>query len=250
MLKNEREREILRIIEGRGGFATVKKLCEALYASESSIRRDLTRMEQKGLIKRSYGGAEVVRNYSNAIDFDYRFNLNSAEKKAIAEKAVSLIKDGDIVFLDESSSAFYLAARLTEKSSLTVITNNVEIINLLAKSNVTLISSGGFLSRENRTCFVGVDAQKIFENTYADILFFSCKSLSDDGTISDVTREEVLIKEAMLGNAAKKVFLCDSGKFGTRSAYKQCTLKDIDVLISESDGAKKFGERFENLKIL
>ena len=250
MIKTEREQEILNIMNSHGGFVTVKKLCEALYASESSIRRDLTRMEQNGLIKRSYGGAEIVRNYSNAIDFDYRFNLNSAAKKAIAEKAVSLIKEGDVIFLDESSSAFYLAALLAEKSSLTVITNNVEIINLLAHSKVTLVSSGGFLSRENRTCFAGVDAQKVFESTYADILFFSCKSLSDDGIISDVTREEVLIKQAMLDNAAKKVFLCDSGKFGSRSAYRQCTLKDVDILVSDSEDAKKFENKFENLLVM
>ena len=250
MIKSEREQEILNIMNSQGGFATVKKLCELLYASESSIRRDLTRMEQSGIIKRSYGGAEVVRNYSSAIDFGYRYALNSSAKKAIAEKAASLVKDGDIIFLDESSSAFYLASKLSSKRSITVITNNVEIINLLADSSVTLVSSGGFLSRENRTCFVGVDAQRVFENTYADILFFSCKSLSDDGVISDVTREEVLIKNAMLENAAKKVFLCDSGKFGTRSAYKQCTLKDIDIIVSENESAEKFKKDFPALCVL
>jgi len=247
MIKSEREQEILSIMNSQGGFTTVKKLCELLYASESSIRRDLTRMERNGLIKRSYGGAEIIRNYSNAIDFGYRYNLNSNAKKEIAEKAAALVKDGDIIFLDESTSAFYLASKLSSQRSITVITNNVEIINLLADSNVTLVSSGGFLSRENRTCFVGVDAARVFENTFADIVFFSCKSLSDDGVISDVTREEVLIKQAMLDNAAKKVFLCDSGKFGTRSAYKQCTLKDVDFLISEGDSAERFRDKFESL---
>ena len=250
MIRTEREQEILNIMNSQGGFATVKKLCEALYSSESSIRRDLTRMEQNGLIKRSYGGAEIVRNYSNAIDFGYRFNLNSTAKKAMADKALSLIKDGDIIFLDESSSAFYLAMHLKEKSSLTVITNNIEVINLLADSRVTLVSSGGYLSRDNRTCFVGVDAQRVFENTYADILFFSCKSLSDDGVLSDVTREEVLIKQAMLENAAKKVFLCDSGKFDSRSAYRQCSLKDIDVMVCNNELGARFKEDFPNLEIL
>lgn len=250
MIKSEREQEILNIMKASGGFATVKKLCEALYASESSIRRDLTRMEQGGLIKRSYGGAEMIRNYSGAINFNYRYSHNVEEKKLIAEKAATLIKDGDIIFMDESTSAFYLASHIRDKSSVTVITNNVEIINLLAETNITLVSSGGYLSRENRTCFVGVDAQRVFENTYADIMFFSCKSLSDDGVISDVTREEVLIKQAMINNAAKRVFLCDSGKFGTRSAYRQCTLKDIDVMISENTSAERFSDYFEYLTVM
>lgn len=250
MIRSEREQEILNIMNSQGGFATVKKLCELLFASESSIRRDLTRMEKSGLIKRSYGGAEIIRNHSSAINFDYRYNLNSAAKKVIAQKAATLVKDGDIVFLDESSSAFYLASELASNSSITVITNNLEIINLLSSSNVTLVSSGGFLSRENRTCFVGVDAQRVFENTYADIVFFSCKSISADGVISDVTREEVLIKSAMLENASKKVFLCDSGKFGTRSAYRQCSLKDIDIMISESKTADHFCDKFADLTVM
>ena len=192
----------------------------------------------------------MIRNYSGAINFNYRYSHNVEEKKLIAEKAATLIKDGDIIFMDESTSAFYLASHIRDKSSVTVITNNVEIINLLAETNITLVSSGGYLSRENRTCFVGVDAQRVFENTYADIMFFSCKSLSDDGVISDVTREEVLIKQAMINNAAKRVFLCDSGKFGTRSAYRQCTLKDIDVMISENTSAERFSDYFEYLTVM
>ena len=98
-----------------------------------------------------------------------------------------------------------------------------------------MISSGGVLSDQNRTCLIGTDAQYIFEHIYADIVFFSCKSLSDDGIISDCTREEVLVRNSMLKNAAKKVFLCDSEKIGTRSVYEQCRLKDIDEMISERE---------------
>ena len=68
---------------------------------------------------------------------------------------------------------------------------------------------------------------------YADIAFFSTKSVTDDGIITDCSREEIIVRDAMLRNADKKIFLCDSTKFGTRSAYKQCELKDVDYLISE-----------------
>ncbi|MBQ4516168.1 MAG: DeoR/GlpR transcriptional regulator [Clostridia bacterium] len=250
MLKNEREREIINILKTEDGFITVKELCERLYASESSIRRDLTTLENRGIITRNYGGAELVKNFSNVISFNKRSHHNINEKKLIAKKAKTLIKDGNVIFLDQSSTAFYLAAEIMNNSTLTVITNNIEILGLLANSSTNVISSGGMLSTENRSCLIGPDAHYIFENTYADIVFFSTKSLSDSGEISDCTRQEVLVRNAMIKNAQKKVFLCDGEKFGTISPFKQTTLKDIDYLVSESNDAKRFLELFPSLKII
>ncbi len=250
MLKNEREREIINILKEKDGFITVAELCQKLYASESSIRRDLTALEARGLVKRTYGGAELITNFSNVISFDKRYHHSIEAKKIIAKKAAKLIKDGNIIFLDQSSTSFYLAGEIAGRNSLTVITNNIEILCLLSNSKIKVVSSGGFLSPENRNCLIGPDAQSIFENAYADISFFSAKSLSYDGIISDCTREEVALRNSMLKNSAKKVFLCDSEKFGTRSAYKQCSLSDIDYLISENESAKKFSSFSGSLIIL
>ncbi len=250
MLKNEREREIITILKSENGFITVKELCQKLYASESSIRRDLTVLENRGLIKRTYGGAELITNFNNVISFNKRSYHSMAAKKTIAEKAAKLIKDGNIIFLDQSSTSFYLASEIISKNSLTVITNNIEILYLLSNSGIKAVSSGGFLSPQNRNCLIGPDAQSVFENTYADLAFFSTKSLSNEGIISDCTREEVALRNCMLKNATKKIFLCDSEKFGTRSAYKQCTLSDIDCLISENEDAKKFCMCSSSLQIL
>ena len=250
MLKGEREQEIMNIMKEAGGYVTVKSLCDALYASESSIRRDLASMEKKGVIKRSYGGAELITNFSHITAFNQRYNQNASAKREIAEKAAALIEEDDIVFLDQSSTAFCLASLLPNKSSLTVITNNVEIMHLLSDSNISVISSGGHLSRENRCCLLGRDAEYIFEHTHADIAFFSCKSLSDDGVISDFSREEVVTRRAIIENAEKKVFLCDSKKFGTQAAYKQCSLDSIDYLVSDGKTAHIFKDKFPKLKTL
>lgn len=250
MLKNERKRAIIDILKAENGFITVTELCQKLYASESSIRRDLTALENKGVIKRTYGGAELITNFSNVISFNKRLYHKMEAKKIIAKKAAKLIKDGNIIFLDQSSTSFYLASEIITKNSLTVITNNIEILSLLSNSSIKVVSSGGFLSPKNRNCLIGDDAHSIFKDTYADIAFFSTKSLSDEGIISDCDREEVTLRNTMLKNAAKRIFLCDSEKFGTQSAYKQCTLSDIDCLISENEDAKKFSVCSNSLKIL
>lgn len=250
MLKKEREQEIIEMIKNSNGFITVKALCEALYASESSIRRDLTNLENKGILKRTYGGAELINNYTNISNFSIRSHYNANAKKIIAKKAASLIKDGSTLFLDQSSTAFFLAAELLDNSTITIVTNNIEIMSMVSNTKINLIASGGVLSQENRMCLLGNDAKYIFENVYADFMFFSTKSLSDNGVIWDFSRDEVIIRNAMMKNASKKVFLCDSEKFYTHSAYKQCTLHDIDYLISENDIAKNFSEISRKLTIL
>ena len=242
MLNREREQEILSILKMSNGFVTVKQLCERLFASESSIRRDLKSLEDRGLVKRSYGGASLAVNFSNIVTFNHRTRQNTNAKKEIAKKAVSLINDGDVIFLDQSSTAFYLANELISRSSLTVVTNNIEIMMLLSHSGIRLISSGGFLSDENRNCLIGGDAQKTFETIFANVMFFSVKAVSYDGLVTDCSREEVVVRNTMLKNADKTVLLCDSSKFGNKAPFLQCSLDDIDCFISEENHARQFSE--------
>ncbi len=250
MLNREREQEILNILKTANGFVSVKQLCDTLFASESSIRRDLKALEECGLVKRSYGGASPVMNYSNIATFNYRTQQNADAKKNIARKAVSLIEDGNVVFLDQSSTSFYLASELINRTSLTVVTNNIEIMMILSGSDIKLISSGGMLSRENRNCFIGPNAQKTFENIFADLVFFSVKAVSDDGIVTDCAVEEIGVRNIMLQNADKRVLLCDSSKFGCRAPFKQCHISDIDYLISEEDQAQRFLEFKDKIKLL
>ena len=246
MRNREREQEILSILKKTNSFVSVGQLCESLFASESSIRRDLKALETRGLVKRSYGGAELENSYSNIVTFNHRTRQNVRAKREIAQKAAALIKDGDIVFLDQSSTAFYLAEQILDRSSLTVVTNNIEITMLLSNSKIRLI----FLSDENRICLIGGDAQRTFESIYADIAFFSVKAISDEGVVTDCAREEVLVREAMLQNAAQKVLLCDSSKFGGRAPFKQCSLEDVDILISEEDRTQHFSVYAGRVKLL
>lgn len=240
MHNREREQEILNILKDKNGFVSAKELCDILFASESSIRRDIRRLEQNGLVRRSYGGVSPVIHTANIVEFHSRTRQNTAAKKEIAKKAKTLIQDGQIVFLDQSSTAFYLASELVGRNGITVVTNNIEIMMLLSHSDIKLIASGGWLSDENRNCLVGGDAQKTFENIFADIAFFSVKGLGEDGAVTDCSREEILVRNAILKNARTKVLLCDSAKFGVRAPFLQCRLEDVDYLVSEEDRAQAF----------
>lgn len=248
MLKYERTEEILNLLKEKGGMK-VAELCALLYTSESSIRRDLVYLEEKGLVKRHYGGVELKRN-SSIVPFATRSHHNIAAKRAMAAKAVNLVGKGDIVFLDQSSSALFVAAELTQKSGITVVTNNAEILSLLSSSGLEVYSSGGYLSPDNRNCLMGEDAHQVFKNMRANIMFFSAKALSEDGTIYDCNRSEVCIRQTMLDNAAKKVFLCDSEKFFKTAGYLQCDLSAVDVIASEKELPQIYKEKFKHIEVL
>lgn len=239
MYKNERKNEILKILSGQG-YTTVKQLSDLLYTSESSIRRDLILLEKQGLVMRRYGGVALSRNHADIIPFSTRAHRNISAKKAIAKRACQLIHEGDILFLDQSSSAFYVAWELQKASNLTVVTNNLEIASLLSTSDIDVIVSGGHLCKANRNCLIGEDSNSIFSQIRADLVFFSAKAVSDDGIIYDCAREEVCVRNVMLKNARKKAFLCTSDKVNAHANYKQCSLKDVDYLITESNQSPKF----------
>lgn len=250
MLQKEREQQIMSILKKMEGFVSVKQLCGMLFASESSIRRDLKALEQQGLVKRSYGGVVPVVSVSNIVTFNHRTRQNASAKRQIAQKAAAMIGDGSVLFLDQSSTAFYLAEAIAERNSLTVVTNNIEIMMLLSGTGIHLISSGGYLSRENRNCLVGEAARQTFENIYADYVFFSVKAVSSDGAVTDCSGEEVAIRNTMLRNGAKKILLCDSSKFGSKAVFKQCSLEDVDLLISEGDRAQYFAAFSGRVKLV
>lgn len=245
----KRDRQILEILEANGP-ASVHDLCQKLYLSEATIRRALSSLARKGLIHRTHGGAELLKTFTNAGPFSSRVFMNTSAKRNIAQKAAAMVPDGSIVFLDQSSTCYHLAQALTEKRDLTVVTNNLEIALLLSQTNFHVHMSGGQLCSTARTCMVGEDAHQIFLNVYADFAFFSTRSLSADGIASDCNRDEINVRNAMLKHAKCKVFLCDSSKFNSTAGYIQCSLQDLDVMVSEEDTASVYGEAFPELRIL
>lgn len=245
----QRDSQILAILE-ENGTCSVHELCEKLYLSEATMRRSLSALARKGLINRTHGGAELPKIHHRAGPFKNRVILNAAAKRDIARKAAAMVPSGSIVFLDQSSTCYHLAEALMEKKGLTVVTNNLEIALLLTQTKFRVLVSGGTMHMDNRLCLAGEDANRIFEEICADFAFFSTFSLSSDGIVTDVSRDAVNIRKAMLKHTKRKVFLCDSSKFNNTSGYIQCTLRDLDVLISEENTSSVFADRFPGLELL
>ena len=248
MFRNERKNEILKILSVQD-YVTVAELSKLLYTSESSIRRDLMELEQETLVVRSYGGVELAKSNARSVPFALRLHSRIREKKLMAEKAAALVGEKDIVFLDQSSSALFLAQELFRTRRVTIVTNNLEILCTDQPAGVTVYSTGGRVSGYRR-CLIGENATNVFSGMRADFAFFSSEALSPEGSIYDNSLEEVTVKNAMMRNAAKNVFLCDSAKFDKYAGYKQCDLRDIDCLVSEGEIPEKFRQLAPNTQFL
>ena len=230
-MKISQEKKVLDVLETQQ-YASVDELSTVLRVSTSTIRRTLDSLQQKGLVTRTHGGVKINSDNNFLPSFTFRIHQNSFEKKKIALSAIKLIKNGDIIFLDGSTSAFYIAEYLKEFENIRVITNGIDTLSLLSKYNILAYSTGGQVSAENPSVLVGRYAEDMICNFHADIAFFSAQAMDNNGEIYDCYEEEIFLRRAMIKNAKTKVFLCDNTKFGKISPYHLCSLKDIDYIAS------------------
>ncbi len=232
-MNKDREHYILEKLLSRKKV-TVKELAAELYASEPSIRRDLASLEQQNLIKRVHGGAILEETGSSTmkIPFVLRELEQSDAKVIIAKKAIELVHDNDVIFLDASSSAYTLIPYFALKKNLTVVTCGVKALSRLAEYNISTICTGG---RMDNSCYtlIGEGAYDTIDHINADIAFFSCRGLSADGKLTDISAEENHVRKHMIANAQKSYLLCASTKFHKTYYHTLCTVDDITGVISE-----------------
>lgn len=224
-----RQKQLLDLLEERG-FLTVETMAQLTFTSQSSIRRDLAKLHNLSLIKRTHGGASLLREINQAVPLSSRMTQNIAEKRKIAKIAASLLEDGQSVMLDGSSTAGFLVPHIAKHREMMVFTNNMLTATNAVNYGIPTHCIGGF-SVNQSAVLSGTEAYRAVEKISPDILFFSSKSLDKSGMISDPIPEENYIRSIMLENATKKIFLCDSGKFYTRSLYKLTNIENIDACV-------------------
>ena len=232
------------------GYMTVHELAARLHTSESSIRRDLTRLEERGLVQRSYGGAEPITADSPNVSFKMRMHIDQQKKKKIAAIAIGLVKKGNIVFLDCGSTVQYLAELLPSVKGITVATNGVEALHYLSQHQVRTISTGGTVNPDNSAALVGERVNEFWRSARADICFFSAQALDSDGNIFDNQEAEIASIKNMLPSSALKVFLCDTSKIGKSAAFMIGKLRDVDIVISDKDISQKYRKKFPSVTFL
>ncbi len=229
----KRQEQILELLN-ENSFLTVERLSALIYTSPSSIRRDLTHLQNMHLIKRTHGGAGALNGNNQAPPFNSRLEQNAVGKRKIAKKAAALLCDGQTVMLDGSTTAGFLVPHIAKHKNIVLFTNNMMTAMNAINYGIHTYCIGG--SSINQSPVLGGPIGcKIISEIHADIFFFSSHSLDKNGVISDPTEEETYLCSLMLKNCRQSVFLCDSEKFNRSALYTLATINDVDYAVFDTE---------------
>ena len=227
-MSNSRREDILFLVNTKGSVS-INEIAEKTYASRSTIRRDLEKLELQGLLRRYHGGAESVTGlYPPQI---IRFNHNQEQKKVIGEKAAKLITPGSTIFIDASTTAQYMLPHLSSIKNLTVYTNGIDTAIRLGESNVRAICTGGEVFAQSMA-YVGTVAVDTVQKIHFDAMFFSSAGFNET-TISDWSEAETELRRTVIKQSNKIYFLADHTKQGKSYTHIVCRTNEVDKIIVE-----------------
>lgn len=241
MSQKLRQEEILNILK-KQGYVTVQYLVDVLQYSTATINRDLNAMQRQGLVKRSYGGVEaaVARRLPPLLQRQY---YRKKEKRRIAEEAVRHVENGDVIFLDGSTTVQYMLPFLFEKKDLTIITNSLRLAIEFGESDFRVICLGGDIVE--RPFVLGGDETVENAMRYCpDKMFFSLMSITEDGYIAGA---HYLLYKIMMKNSAKSWLLTDRTKLVERLDSILCDFSCLSGVIADFDFPAATKEEYPNV---
>lgn len=232
MFAEERQKEIVQMLDKTSSLK-VNELAENFKVSESTIRRDLQEMQQKGMLTRTHGGAIGILPTSFEQSFREKETEKHDEKVEIGVLAASMIEDGDTIILDSGTTCLEIAKHIMQQ--ITVITNSIDIASELSvNENVELIVTGGSL-RINTRAMVGEITENILSNFRVDKAFIGANGISIEEGITTPNFTEAQTKKAMINVANKVILVADSTKFNKVCCSVICPIRVVSAIITSSD---------------
>jgi DeoR/GlpR family transcriptional regulator of sugar metabolism len=232
MTAEARRRKILQLLE-EAGTVKVEDLSDRFTVSQVTIRKDLSDLEQQGLLQRTYGGAVFSHRSRFNISFMEKVNLQAAQKEAIARTALDYIHEGDTIILDAGSTTLSLASALVGKfQSLYVITSSVPAALELARAGYELLLVGGQV-RNYSLALIGAAAVRTLESYHADRAFLGSSGTTIVHGHSTPNPLDAEVKRAMIRSADEAYVLTDSSKFGHACLANYARLDEISMIITD-----------------
>lgn len=242
MLAIERRNEILFKLQ-EDKKVVVSDLSQLYNVTEETIRRDLEKLENQGLVKKTYGGAILNESFNIDLPYTIRERENIVAKQCIAEKISNLIEDGNHILMDSSSTSLFVAKNIKHKKNITLITNSIEIIlEVSDKVSWKILSTGGIL-KENSLSLVGYQAERTINTFNVDLAVFSCKGIDLEKGITDSNESDAQIKKALLKSSKRSILAIDSSKFDKISFTKVGDISDVDIIVTENEPNERWRQK-------
>lgn len=245
----ERRQSLLDKLRKQPGLR-VPELAKALEVSEGTVRNDLDALEDQGRLKRVHGGAVLNdQNQFQNNSFVRRYKLNAAAKLAIAHEAALLVKDGDSILLDASSTSYYFAQALSNHRKLRIMTNGFEVARELAQnSSNTVVLIGGVVNNDSSSV-TGLLSEQIIAEMHIEKAFFSCSGFSIERGMTEVHFAEAQLKRKAIESSRQVIALIDSTKFGKEDLTPFARADQITYLISDTNLLPEWIEKLKQAEI-
>ncbi|MDR1178046.1 MAG: DeoR/GlpR family DNA-binding transcription regulator [Spirochaetaceae bacterium] len=228
VLAEERYTRIITILKDQG-FAKVDDLAQVLKVSDMTIRRDLDRCQERGILQRCHGGALMNRP---EISFEDKSGKNREIKKSIARKAASFVEDGMTVFLDAGTTTYELARLIRNIPRLTIVTDDVHIMYSLLDSPVELICIGG-VAHKKTGCILGRFSEQMAEQMHFDISFIGTNAVDEEFCSMTPTQEKMFFKRVVLRHSGLCYLVADHSKFNKKALYMIDSLDKFSGVITD-----------------
>jgi DeoR family glycerol-3-phosphate regulon repressor len=232
---NERQEKILQIVQTKG-FATIESLAEAFGVSTQTVRRDVIKLDEIGLLQRFHGGAGLPQD-DDQVRLGYRpkREMNVEAKERIGALAASYIQDGNSVYLDVGTTVEAVARRLVESQLRSVYTNSIVSAGTLAATRHYETYVAGGLLRGADGSLVGDTAIRAFEAIAVDIAVIGCSGFAADGTPMDFDPQKVAVKQAALRNARRAILVADASKFSRPAVVLVAPLARFAAIVTDEE---------------
>ena len=247
MFLEERQEAILNLL-ARDGKVRVKDLSEMFKVTEDCIRKDLGALEKQGKLKRTYGGAVVRRENLHMLEVSKHRNTDVEAKRRIAQAAVKLIHDKDMVFLDISTSNLAIAELLVKTDrEMTVVTNMIDILVVLARNpKIRLVFAGGKINK-SRDGFWGGMTLDFISKLKPDIAFVGAVGVdAKENSVSTYDIEDGINKAAIVRVAKRAYVVAEARKLSNDGNYNYTSLDTLSGLITDSKPADDICEAAED----
>lgn len=253
MFAEERLQEITKILNANGKVI-VKDLSKIFEVTDDCIRKDLSNLEKTGILKRTYGGAVSKREASLNKSIINRIDDNIKSKKMIAEKVYNMVNEKETIFLDIASTNISVAEAIAQGNKrITVISNMIDIIQILSKSPyIEVIGIGGVLNKE-LSGFIGTSTIEALSVYKVDRAFVgSCGVDLMDHSVTTFMVEDGNTKKAIMKASKKSYLVIDSTKFNQDGVYRFADINDFDALIVDRIDDPKVISKLEeqNIEVL
>lgn len=244
MIPFERQQRILE--ELKKGTVYIDQLAEMLGVSEITIRRDLKRLEEDGLINRLHGGAAIPVDTTRETTMDHREGLYTKEKDRIGQYAASLVEDGDVIFIDSGTTTKAILKHLHKHKEIQIVTNGFKNIEEGIRYDLPVTLIGGELKKETYA-FIGPITRKVIDMYYFDKCFLGANGIDKEFGLSNADPNESLIKEQVIHRSRESYIVSDHSKFHANSTFTFASLADVSIL---TDAMPEGYEEYDNIIVV